>query len=288
MTLESASYSFGIEANASQTFSLRGDNMQWVNGSPYEETFTITSGANQTYNLSETALLYEEGDDDIYVTSVIAVNPSTKDYTRLTFEDDYTNTANDFTTLEDLDAQGYTELRVIYGTATTQSYPQTVHQGTDVKPAAIRGRDIDVYLGDTAATPTFTRWRDIQSVDVTWSVTLDEDRELGNVNVVSRDYEVPDVSGSVTVRSRSVEDLLTKIQEVTGVSNDVIGPFEKAELPLEIRLNNPDDGTRLKTLYIPDAEFTVPGSSAAVQSKLEVEIPFTSAGGQFFVYDGER
>jgi hypothetical protein len=288
LTLESATYSFGVSDNATQSFSLRGDNMQWVNGSPMSEEFTITAGTNQSYTLSETALLYEEGADDLYVTGATACNPTTKEYRRLNFGDDYTNTATTITTIDNLSTLGFTELKVVYGTAATQTYPQTVHADTAVKPGAVRGRDIDVYIGTDAATPVFSRWRGVQSADINWSVTLDTDREFGNPRVVSQDYDVPDVNGSVTMRSRDAADLIAKIKEVTGVTNDIIGPHDSATLPLEVHISHPETGARLKTFYVPDAKFSLPGNQVAVQSKIENTFNWTSESGGLLIYAGER
>lgn len=287
LTLESASYSFGVSDNATQSFTLRGDTMQWVSGSPMQQTFTIAADG-ATYTLSQTALLYEEGDDDLYVTGAIACNPTTKTYRRLNVGDDYSNTATTITDLGTLFADGFTELKVIYGTAAAQSYPQSVHADTSVKPAAVRGRDIDIYLGTDAATPVFTRWRSVQSADINWGVTLDADREFGNKRVVSQDYDVPDVDGSVTMRARDAADLIAKIKEITGVTNDVIGPYVTATLPMEIRISHPETGARLKTFYVPDAKFSVPGNSVAVQSKVESTFNWTSEGGNLLIYSGAR
>lgn len=288
LTLESATYSFGVEDNATQTFSLRGDNMQWVNGSPMSQTFTVTPGASQAYTLDETALLYEESGDQLYVTGATAVNPTTKAYRRLNYGDDYTNTATTLTILDDLDAAGFDQIHVVYGTAAAQSYPQSVHADTSVKPGAVRGRDIDILLGTDAATPVFTRWRAVQSADINWSVTLDADREFGNPRVVSQDYDVPDVNGAVTMRARDAADLIAKIKEVTGVTNDVIGPGDSATLPMEVRISHPDTGARLKTFYVPDAKFSLPGNQPAVQSKIETTFNWTSESGELLIYAGAR
>lgn len=287
LTLESATYSFGVEDNATQSFTLRGDDMQWVNGSPMSDSFTIAADG-ATYNLTETALLYVDRGDNKYVTGAIACNPVTKTYRRLNFGDDYTNTTTSITDAGTLFTDGFTELKVVYGTATQQSYPQTVHADTSVKPGAVRGRDIDVYLGNTAATPTFTRWRSVQSADINWSVTLDADREFGNANVISQDYDVPDVNGSITMRSRDAAELIAKIQEITGVTNDVIGPNDSATLPMEIRISHPETGARLKTFYIPDAKFSLPGNQVAVQSKVETAFNWTSETGELLIYAGAR
>ena len=57
---------------------------------------------------------------------------------------------------------------------------------------------------------------------------------------------------------------------------------------MEVRISDPDSGDVLKTLYVPDARFTIPGYSARVQQKLEVQFNFTSDGGNLLVYAGER
>lgn len=285
LSLESATYSFGVEDNATQNFSLRGDTMVWVNGSPYSETFTVTAGANQVYTLAETALLYEEGDDDIFVVGVTALNTTNYTFKRLNIGDDFTNNSTTFTVLEDISSD-YDELRVVYGTAAQQTWAQSTNADTTVKPAAVRGRDIDVYLASPTATQTFTRVRSVQSADINWSVTLEQDFEFGNSRAVTADYDVPDVNGSFTIRSRDVAELIKYIKDTTGVTNDMIGPHESATLPMEIRVSHPETGVRLKTFYIPDAEFLPPGSQAQTQSKLETQ--FNWNGNNLYIYDGER
>jgi hypothetical protein len=44
----------------------------------------------------------------------------------------------------------------------------------------------------------------------------------------------------------------------------------------------------VKTLYIPDARFTVPGVQGRVQQKTEVTFNFSSDGGTLLVYSGNR
>jgi hypothetical protein len=210
-----------------------------------------------------------------------------------------------------------------------------VHQNVAVKPAAIRGKDIDVYfstavavggsvtnkaltsnvatlttasvhglsIGDTVvvliadtifngtftvasvpSTTTFTyalthanvtsasttgsvttpvevRWPDVQSVNIDWSVTLEQDYEFGNARAVSRDAtDVPNVTGSVELRPRSVDAFFNRLRQLTGVnSGEVIGPQSAVQGALRVELRNPDSGgtsavaagTVLKTHYIP-------------------------------------
>lgn len=288
LTLESATYSFGIRDNATQNFGLRGDGLYVVQGSPRAQVFTVTAGANQSYNFTNTALVYTESGDNLFAISATAKNTTTKTYKRLFFGDNYTNTSTAITVIDNLSSEGYNELHVTYNTATVDSYPQTVHQDASVKPAAVRGRDIDVYLGTSAATPTFTRWTGVQSADINWSVTLDADEEFGNSRYVSQDYDVPEVSGSVTMRARDAADLFAFIQATANTSQTVVGPLSSVALPMEIHINDPDTGSRLKTFYIPDARFTPPGINGQVQTKLEVEFAWTSDGGALSIYKGAR
>ena len=87
----------------------------------------------------------------------------------------------------------------VFGSATAATYGQNVHQGVSVKPAAIRGKDIQVFVGGTLQSPT--RWTDVQSVGVEWRSSLEDDFEFGNVHAVSREAtDVPTVSGTIELK----------------------------------------------------------------------------------------
>ena len=164
-----------------------------------------------------------------------------------------------------------------------------MHQGVSVKPAAVRPKDIDVYIGSADATPVFTRFSSVQSAEATWSVSLDPDQEFGNKHYVSQDYDVPNVSGSIGVRPYNPADMWDKLATITNVNpSNVVGPDSAIPVPMEIRINHPDTGARVKTIYVPDARFQIPGFSGRVQQKLETTLSFTSDGGFMYVYNGER
>lgn len=359
LTLESASYRFGMKENAGQQFSLRGDSLYYIPGTPYREVFAGT-GAQTEFTLAKTALKYASAGANLYVLSVIV------DGQRMVPGTDYTSIATKvtFATAPANNAV----IAVVYGSATTATF-ETVHQGVSVKPAAIRGRDLDVYfstevtratvtnklldtdvvtlttgaahgigvgetitvsIGDAvfdgtfvtvsgttgstvkyakthadvlteAATGTITgavevRWSGVQSATVDWKVTLEDDWEFGNKHAVSRDYtDTPDVTGQVELRPADVDALFTKLRQITGVtSGDVIGPDSVVTGALRIVLRNPESGgttsaaagATLKTLYVPAAEFTLPGYEARVQQKLATTLSYTSKDGVLEVYKG--
>lgn len=286
LTLEKVDYKFGTKANATQTYTLRGDSIYYVPGTPYFQKYTnIGTGA---YAFSHTAIEYVESGISNYALCVTLVNTTTHLYKRLFLGTDYTNTSAGITLLNNTSAD-YNEVRVVYGSAVAATYAQSVHQGVSVKPAAIRGKDIDVYVGTTDATPVFTRWSGVQSVDITRSVTLQNDEEFGNKHYVSSDYDVADVSGSIGFKGTDPADLWNRLAEIANVAtNKIIGPYTSVFLPVEVRISDPDSGAVLKTLYIPDARFKIPGVQGRVQQKTEVSLPFTSDGGNLIVVNGTR
>lgn len=359
LTLESASYRYGLRDNAGENFSLRGDAIFYIPGRPVIQEETGDGVATTwTFNDAEhtapgvrTALLYEEGGESFYALSV------TVGGRRLVHGSDYTDTANGITLtaqyLEEHSAPGVGEIvRIVFGTRdpnTTDEdqYGQSVHEGVTVKPAAIRGKNIQVYvgglpdgnnrgtyadntayaIGDTVyyngvwytaaaavagtnttppaddatwdlATSTPFRWSEVQSTTVDWRVTLEDDYEFGNARAVSREpTDAPEVTGSIELKPMTAETLFRKLNQITGVDADnVVGPQSSVVLPIEIVLHNPDSGgatgvapgAPLKTLYVPDALFTIPGYEGRVQQKLVTTMNFESDTGVLEVFKGAR
>lgn len=290
LTLENATYRFGVSANATQTFTLKGDSVYYVPGTPYYQQWTKAGGT--TYSFAHTALPYAASAGTFYALDVCYYDPATRLYKRLVFGDDYTNTSTGFT----IDSTTHSAIpsgsiiHTVYGSTVAATYLQAVHQDTSVKPAAIKGKNIDIYIA-SGATPVMTRWTSVQSFEATWQVTLDADKEFGNEHYVSQDYDVPQVSGNIVVRPRDVADLFAKIREVTNTtSSEIAGTFTSQSVAIEARIYDPDDitGDPIKTLYIPDARFLPPAIQGRVGSKLEPTFPFTSDGGTLLVYQGAR
>lgn len=288
LTLESSSYRFEIKGNHTQRHTLRGDSYYFVDGSPFYEEFD-GDGVTGTFSFTHApAQPYVYAGKTHYALGACIVYAD-RTYKRLFLDTDFTNTATDISLVDAADAPTGSTLKVVYGSATSVTYPQSVHALPAVKPAALRGRNIDVYIGDSAATPTFTRWTSVQSAEVNWSVTLDKDEEFGNAQYVAQDHDVPEVSGNIVVRPRDTQELWDKVQQVTNVPpGQVAGPLTSVTLPMEIRLSDPDTGARLKTLYVPDARFKPPAVEGRVQQKVEPTFEWTSDGGVLYVYSGNR
>lgn len=162
-----------------------------------------------------------------------------------------------------------------------------------VRPAALRGRDIDIYIGPAGApgaapsTVIGTKRRGVQNASADWKVTLTNDEELGNYHYVNIDYDVPVVSGSIAFRPQVFADLLTLVQDLSAVSDRLqsAGPSTSPPLDLQIVAKNPLDGRVLKRLHVPDARFSLPGYSGKVQTKLDLTAAYQSDTGVLVVYD---
>lgn len=291
LTLESVTYRFGIRSNAEQTFTFKGDSVFYVPGTPYYDQ-AVKAGLSYTFD-NAPALLYNDPiGEDVYALGVCWHDPATKLYGRLFHGQDFADTNGGFTlTQAALDSiPTGAIISWVYGSATAGNYPQNVHQGVAVKPAAVRGRNIDVYIA-YGATPVMRRWTSVQSVEAARRVTLDPNQEFGNSQYVSQDYDVPAVNGNLVIRPRDVPDMFTRIQEITNTpSNEVSGALSSQPLEMEIRIYDPTATvpTLLKTLYVPDARFTPPATQGRVGQKLEPTLPFESDSGTLLVYEGAR
>lgn len=285
-------YRYGLQQNAQQTVQLNGDAIYYAGGSTYIEEPT-GAAAKAGYELLNTVIPYK-GDLVNGIRYVLAVTIE-KSGKRLAYGVDYTETAtgsgaNKTVTVTVQPSAGVADsdkIRMIYQSDVKATYPQASHApASTVKPAAIRGKDIEVRVAGTAIT---NRWSGVQSVDLTWSVQLDRDLEFGNASVIGQDFQVPEVRGTIEIKPRDVQELLTRVQQVAGVTDQsIVGPNTSITTSLEVILHSPYDGSILKTLWVPDARFTIPGFSGRVQTKLTVSFPFQSDTGVFYVYKGAK
>lgn len=286
LTLSSASYRFGVGQSSTQSFSLSGDAVYYTEGAPRHLVIPLVA-ATTSYPLGFTAVgAFVSGGNTQLVYDAFVRNPSTQDVKRLRYGvagtgGDYIATATTVVLNTSQQELGYTELHVICAIA-TETIPQSDNADITVKPAAIRGKDIDVFIGGV-------RWTGVQSLEATWQAQLDPDRELGNPSDVSRGFDVPEVTGSLTLRPLSVAEFFARLHTITGVPGiQTMGPSITVPLPMEARVRHPDTGAVLKTLYVPDARFKVPGYAPNANSKTDFTLNFNSDGGLLDVFRGAR
>jgi hypothetical protein len=292
LALESLSYRFGISDQASQSATLRGDSIYYAPGTTFIEEFTGTNTASQVVTVANPAIVYrgDTTNGPRYALSVCLASGK-----RLLLGADYTEVATgagpgfalDVTVLAAVPATD--AIRVMYSSTAAATYPQLSHAPvTAVRPAAIKGRNVEIFIGGTSVS---NRWTSVQSVNIDWKVTLEKDEELGNSNYVSQTFDTPDVTGSVELKPRDYSELYAKICQIAGVtSGEVAGPLTTTPLELLVVLRSPDTGAILKSIEVPDARFTLPGYSgqAGQGQKINVTFNFESDTGVMVVYKGEK
>jgi hypothetical protein len=167
LTLEQVAYKYGLKANAEETFTFRGDSIYYIPGSPYYEEHALGSG---TYTFAHTAIVYHEAGSAIFALGVCWYDPVSGVYKRLFHGTDFTDTNGGFIINAGVLAgiPSTARVGVVYGSAVAATYNQSVHQDASVKPAAIRGKDIDVFVAlPGVLSVNMVRWTGVQSFDAT-------------------------------------------------------------------------------------------------------------------------
>lgn len=293
LTLEQVNYRFGLKEKAQQTAVLKGDSIFYNPGSAFQERSAGTALAGQTVVLSNPAFPYRGAviDGVKYVLGVKLASGL-----RLRYGTDYTETVTGANpdgsrsvSVVVTAAVSLTDfIDVVYSSPTVAQYPAASHTLPQVtRPAAIRGRDIEVFVGGIALA---NRWTSVQAVTCDYRVTLQKDEEFGNNQLVDQDFDVPAVNGTIQVKPRDVGELLTRVRQAAGIAStsEVVGALSTIPLEVVFVLHSPQDGSILKSLVVPDARITVPAYSGRVQQKLDVTFNFESDTGQLQVIHGAK
>jgi hypothetical protein len=284
-------YQFGVTDNAQQTVELAGGSFYYADAAPVEQ-FETGDGATTAFPTDSVAVGHRRGgaegtsfrrvfgvivDGDLQVPDVDYVEtPNTANANAVT-------ATITFTTAPKTGA----DIRFAYFTTAAESYPQPVHASTITKPAAVRGRNICVYLGSGGQR---AKLGSVQSVELEATVESDVEREFCNEEPVGRTINGRDVTGTVVVRSKNSDVFLAVLSKVTGVpAGEVIGWLNQWAIPLEIQIQNPKNPAQiLKTLYVDDAEFQPPGTPARVNTATDFSFAFQSRSGTYQAFKGAK
>jgi hypothetical protein len=177
------------------------------------------------------------------------------------------------------------DIRVVYFTDDAEAWPDSVNAGTGVKPAAVRGRNICVYLG---AGGSRVKLGGVQAAELEATIDGELTREFCNTEPVGRTVNGTDTNGTVTARSKDAAAFIATLSKVTGVAEtEVFGWLNQNQIPLTIQIQDPKaPATILKTLAVEDAVFQIPGTPARVNSATDFEFRFESASGTYSAYKG--
>lgn len=286
LNLEQVTYRYGVRANATETFTLRGDAIYYIPGTPWVDQ--VAGGSTAYTFINGPALPMQEHGETIHALGVDWIDLTTGLYQRLFFGEDYTDDATGITIVNAAKAPPATaQLRIMYGSLVADTVPQSANTPASVKPAAVRAQNLDVYIAPNSATPAYARFTGVQSVEVNRRVNLEQTQEFGNTHNISSDWDTADVNGQLMVRSNDPTDLWNKVAELASQDpTQVTSPIPTIPVYMEIHVNHPVTGARLKTLRVPDAIFTIPPASGRQQQKLETTWRWESQTGILEVFKG--
>lgn len=285
-------YKFGVTADATQTVELDGGAFYYGAFAPFEDFFAGTGAATE-FTTSHSAVRVRLG--GVLGSTFQSVFGILVNGTYMVEGEDYTVTGGgtagealtatvEFTTAP---ANGAV-IRCAYFTTAAQTYPQPVHASTIVIPGAVRGRNIVVSI----AALNSKEWLRLPRVqDVTLEGTYDApiERELGDTDPVGRTINSFDTNGTLTIRAENKKAFFHLLSLISGLDTEeeIVGYINQNPIQLKIEIQNPrNPGAILKTLYVPDAIFDIPGTPARANTPTDFALTYKAQTGDHTVYKG--
>lgn len=292
-----ASYRFGVNDNAGETFELAGSQIYMALFNPTVEQITSTGASS--YVAAASAVRHRVGgyasNDFEYVHGVIVngeIQIEGSDYTVTTPGSGQEELATVAFAAGSVPTAG-AKITLAYFNNATPSFPDTtaIHPSPTVKPAAVRGRDIEVYVHVPASGAEASgsyKISGVQSVTLEGTRTTEQEREMGTLLPISRTVTQQDVTGDMGLHPNTQQHLFTLLRRITGVaSGESVSVLNEYPVGLEVRILNPKDRSlTLKTLWVPDAKFQIPGTPARAGAVTDFTLRYESQRGDFYVYKG--
>lgn len=287
-------YKFGVTADATQTVELDGGAFYYGAFAPVEDFYTA-DGTTKDFVTTHDAIHQRIG--GVEGTTFRSVFGVLVNGTQMVEGEDYTVTGGgaaaakeDATIKFKLAPEAGATIRVAYFTTTQQAYPQPVHASTIVIPAAVRGRNIVVSIAAAGS----TEWKRLpraQEVKLEGTYDAPIERELGDEDPVGRTINSFDTNGDMVVRAEDRVSFFELLKEFTGLdtTQEIVGFINQHAIQLKIEIQNPrNPGEVLKTLYVSDAIFDIPGTPARANTPTDFTITYKSQSGDHTVYHGEK
>ena len=295
-----ASYRFGVDENAGETFELAGSETYMALFNPVNETF-LCDGIASAFVTGASAVKHRVGGYQsselkyvlgVIVDSDVKVEGSNADFVATTAG---TSDAEVVTVTFTTPPDSGSVVHLAYFDATqppSAAFDQSIHPAATTKPGAVRGRDIKVFahVPSGGSSPSGTvELKCIQSVTVEGTKTTELERCMGELLPIGRTVTQQDVTGDLVIHPDGGPALHTFLRQITGVaSGESIGVLNDFPVGLEVRILNPKDrGEVLKTIFVEDAKFQIPATPARAGAIVDFTLRWESNQGEFSVFNGE-
>lgn len=178
-------------------------------------------------------------------------------------------------------------VKYCYFSDTAAAIPQSMNLDTTVVPAAVRGRDITLLVGDPGDSPLALYG--VQGFELQASVTGQLQRQMGTQDPIGFANTGINTTGTVTIEPSSIEKLFEFLAASMGVAqSEVYGYINQYTFPLTAVIHDPKNpGTIIKSIYVPDAFFQAPGENARVQTITQFPVSWESMTGTFSEVKGQ-
>lgn len=282
------SYKYGVKENASETVELQGSTFYYHQSAPVE-VFKTGDGATATFSTPDAAAPYREyGVGGTTFRSIFGVlvngvlQTKNVDYTTAPTDGSTAIASVTFNTAPVAAA----DIRFCYFTTSAREFPTALNASAVVKPAAVRGRNICVFLGSGASASQLGQ---VQSATLDYMCKGQVERELCSYEVTGYTVLQTDVTGTVVIRSRDIPSLYGVLSKITGLASaEVMGWLNINPIPLSVKIQNPKNPAAiLKTLYVSDAMFDMPDANVRVNQPVDFTLNFESQTGTYSVYKGD-
>lgn len=282
-------YRFGVTDNATQEVELSGGSYYYADAAPIEQ-LDAGDGSTDDFPTNDPAVGHREG--GAQGTSFRRVYGVTVDGVLQTRGIDYVETGAPQDASAAVTTVSFTtppangaQICFTYFTDAAQAWPQSVHADTIVKPGAVRGRNICVFIGSAG---TWTRLGGVQAVELEATIDGELEREFCNDEPVGRTVNGSDTTGTLTVRAKDKDAFFDMLEDFTGVDRDeVFGFLNLTDVELAVEIRNPKSpSTTLKTLYVDDAIFQIPGTPARVNTPTDFSCGWESRSGTYKAVKG--
>jgi hypothetical protein len=279
------SYRLGVTDNAQMQVTLSTGAYYMAKGYPLEET-AAGDGVTDAFVTSEDAMVYRIGGHGStryqHVFGVIVngvVQTPGVDYVESGGADPEaaaTPVTITFTTPPPAGAV----VRFCYFSTTAHAIPQADNLGTNVTPAAVRGRDITLLIGTPS---TAQPLQGIQTFELQASNNGNLQREMGVYDPIGFAQTGIDTNGTVTMEPKNIDTLFAAMSELMGIDqSEVFGYLNQFAFPLTAVIHDPANPANIiKSIYVPDAVFQAPGESTRVQQVTQFPIRWESQSGTF-------
>jgi hypothetical protein len=297
------SYKFGVTANAEQTVTLNGgtyymadeaenaESKAAMGAYPIEETAT-GNGATATFETGQVCRVYRIGGAGgttykailgVLVNGVIQ-QPGV-DYKEEGTKEPGKAPAKVKIKFTVPPAEGAV-IKWIYFAAVKKEINEAAHASTTVTPAAVRGRNIEILVGEGEGK---VKLHGIQSFDLNATHSGEVQREMGEFDPIGYNETGIDCNGTIQIEPKEKEALYQALETLTGVSRkEVFGYLNENPQPLEAKIYNPKEPTVvLKSIRVKDALLQIPGTFAKVLQVLSLPLSWESQTGTFEEVKGE-